>query len=145
MFNRKPFFTLARHIAWTCACALLFLWANQAYAETPDTITFSDGEQLAGKLISVLGGTVTFHSEVLGNVTVPLEKVKTMNTAHPFAAEHRFRNHNEAAMAIPPVERGQAPRRGRDADGPAPDTRALTSTRLRKQMGERFETASRPI
>ena len=86
MFNRKPFFTLARHIAWTCACALLFLWANQTHAETPDTITFSDGEQLAGKLISVLGGTVTFHSEVLGNVTVPLEKVKTMNTAHPFAA-----------------------------------------------------------
>jgi hypothetical protein len=86
MFNRKLLRTLARHMAWTCVCTLLFLWAGQAYAETPDTITFSDGEQLAGKLISVLGGTVTFHSEVLGNVTVPLEKVKTLNTAHPFAA-----------------------------------------------------------
>jgi hypothetical protein len=106
MFNRKPSFNLARHIAWTCVsrsrcsrwaargrsinnvllCALLFLWAGQAYAETPDTITFNDGEQLAGKLVSVLSGTVTFHSEILGNVTVPLEKVKTLNTAHPFAA-----------------------------------------------------------
>jgi hypothetical protein len=85
MFNRKPLLTLARHIAWTCVCTLLLLWASQAYAETPDTITFSDGEQLAGKLISVLGGTVTFHSDILGNVTVPLEKVKTLNTAHPFA------------------------------------------------------------
>jgi hypothetical protein len=109
MFNRKPLLNLARHIASTCVsparcrdksgrcaalgrslnnlllCTLLFLGASRAYAQTPDTITFSDGEQLAGKLISVLGGTVTFHSEILGNVTVPLEKVKTLNTAHPFA------------------------------------------------------------
>ncbi len=109
MLNRKPFLTLERHVAWTCVSLtrckgrpgrfvgrvrsttkvvlsiLLFLWASRAYAQTPDTITFNDGEQLAGKLISVLGGNVTFHSEILGNVTVPLEKVKTLNTAHPFA------------------------------------------------------------
>ncbi len=86
MFNRKLLLTLARHLVWACVCTLLFVWANHAYAETPDTITFNDGEQLAGKLISVLGGNVTFHSDILGNVTVPLEKVKTLNTAHPFAA-----------------------------------------------------------
>jgi hypothetical protein len=82
--DRKLLLTLARHIAWTFI--LLFLWAIRCYAQTTDTITFSDGEQLAGKLISVLGGTVTFHSEILGNVTVPLEKVKTLKTAHSFAA-----------------------------------------------------------
>ena len=85
MFNRKPFLTLARDIAWACVCTLLVLCGGRAYAETPDTITFNDGEQLAGKLISVIGGNVTFHSDILGNVTVPLEKVKTLNTAHPFA------------------------------------------------------------
>jgi hypothetical protein len=81
MFNRKPL----PPCALLLLCTLLFLWASRAYAETPDTITFSDGEQLAGKLISVLGGKVTFHSEILGDVTVPWEKVKTLNTAHPFA------------------------------------------------------------
>jgi hypothetical protein len=105
MFNRKSLLTLARHIARNCVspacfkcvargrsitnlvlCTLAFLWTSCAHAQTTDTITFNDGEQLAGKLISVLGGTVTFHSEILGNVTVPLEKVKTLNTAHPFAA-----------------------------------------------------------
>ncbi len=65
---------------------LVFPGANRAHAQTTDTITFSDGEQLAGKLISVLGGNVTFHSDILGNVTVPLDKVKTLNTSHPFAA-----------------------------------------------------------
>ncbi len=85
MLNRKPLLTSARHIAWTCVCILLFVLAGRAYAETPDTITFNDGEQLAGKLISILGGKVTFHSDILGNVTVPLEKVKALNTARPFA------------------------------------------------------------
>ncbi len=78
MFNRKS-------LSLLLLCTLVFLCTSRAYAETPDTITFSDGEQLAGKLISVLGGKVTFHSEILGDVTVPWEKVKTLNTAHPFA------------------------------------------------------------
>jgi hypothetical protein len=77
MFTRK--------LVLTCVCTLLVLLVSQASAENPDTITFNDGEQLAGNLISVLGGNVTFHSDILGNVTVPLEKVKTLNTAHPFA------------------------------------------------------------
>jgi hypothetical protein len=67
-------------------CTLVFPGLNRALAQKTDTITFTDGEQLAGKLISVLGGNVTFHSEILGNVTVPLEKVKMLNTAQPFAA-----------------------------------------------------------
>lgn len=98
MFNRKTLLTLALSIARNCVWprdrsitslvlwTLLFLGASQSYAQTNDTITFSDGEQLTGKLISVLAGTVTFHSEVLGDVTVPLAKVKTLNTTHPFAA-----------------------------------------------------------
>jgi uncharacterized protein DUF481 len=67
-------------------CTLVFPGLNRALAQKTDTITFTDGEQLAGKLISVLGGNVTFHSEILGNVTLPLEKVKMLNTAQPFAA-----------------------------------------------------------
>jgi hypothetical protein len=47
-------------------CVLLSFCAGRVFSQTatttPDTITFKDGEQLAGKLVSVLGGTVTFHS-----------------------------------------------------------------------------------
>ena len=66
-------------------CAAVIFCAAHTYAETPDTITFNDGEKLAGKLISVLGGNVTFHSDVLGNVTVPWAKVKTLQTVQRFA------------------------------------------------------------
>src|ERR1700761_8487880 len=84
-FSSAPQVRRARTFASFALCALVLFAAGRAYAQTTDTITFNDGEQLAGKLISVLGGTVTFHSEILGNVTVPLEKVKTLHTAHAFA------------------------------------------------------------
>jgi hypothetical protein len=65
--------------------ALLLLCSIRSNAETPDTITFTDGEQLAGKLVSILGGTVTFHSDILGNVTVPMAKVKALHATESFA------------------------------------------------------------
>jgi hypothetical protein len=89
-------------------CVLLSLCAGRALAQTstppPDTITFTDGEQLVGKLVSVLGGTVTFHSDVLGNVTVPLAKVKTLHTSQSFASvEKNQRITNKTASGKVPV------------------------------------------
>ena len=51
----------------------------------PDTITFNNGDQLTGKLVRVVGGVVTFHSDVLGDVTAPLAKVKAMHADEAFA------------------------------------------------------------
>ena len=88
-------------------CGLLCLCAGRAFAQTaappPDTIIFTDGEQLAGKLVSVLGGTVTFHSDVLGNVTVPLAKVKTLHTSQSFASVEKNQRitSKEASGKIP--------------------------------------------
>src|ERR1700760_4213407 len=76
----------------------------QTTAPPPDTIIFTDGEQLAGKLVSVIAGTVTFHSDVLGNVTVPLAKVKTLHTAQSFASvEKNQRITSKAARGSIPV------------------------------------------
>jgi Protein of unknown function, DUF481 len=84
-------------------CGVLLLCAIRGNAETPDTITFTDGEQLSGKLISVLGGTVVFHSEILGNVTVPLAKVKSLHGAGEFAvvAKKQQVTRKNAATQIP--------------------------------------------
>jgi hypothetical protein len=77
-----------------------------AQGDTPadnDTITFANGDQLTGRLMKVVYGTVSFHSDVLGDITVPLTKIKAMHTAQPFAAgskEQRLTKKNLAA-AIP--------------------------------------------
>jgi hypothetical protein len=81
----------------------LLLVTCQARAETPDTITLTDGEQLIGKLVKVLSGAVTFHSDILGDVTVPLEKVKTLQAAAQFAVVEKKQHFTRktAAQAIP--------------------------------------------
>jgi hypothetical protein len=63
----------------------LAFFSLTALAETPDTITFLNGDQLSGKLISVLSGTVAFHSDVLGDISVPLTKVKALRSTQSFA------------------------------------------------------------
>ena len=60
---------------------LAFLLARTAGAEVKDSITFTNGEQLIGKLVRVAAGNVTFHSDTLGDITVPLAKVKTLHAA----------------------------------------------------------------
>jgi hypothetical protein len=79
-------FNLCRFIPPAVFCGILFLWTGQACADAPDTVVFVNGDQLTGKLISVLAGTVSFHSDILGDVTIPVAKVKSLHTRRQFAA-----------------------------------------------------------
>ncbi len=76
------------------ACAALVLGgAVCSYAEdtapaqagTPDVIVFTNGDQLTGKLLRVVEDTVTFHSDIAGDVSVKRDKVKSIRTAQQFA------------------------------------------------------------
>lgn len=72
-----------------------------------DSITFSNGDQLTGKLVKVLAGLVTFHSDILGDVTVPLVKVKAMHAGESFAVvgkdEHFTRRTAERVIPVGPI------------------------------------------
>ncbi|MGC2544710.1 MAG: hypothetical protein WA426_02600, partial [Silvibacterium sp.] len=37
----------------------------------PDTIIFTNGDQLSGTFVREVGGTVTFHSDIVGDFNVP--------------------------------------------------------------------------
>ena len=68
------------------ACGV-FLCAGHARAAAPpakpatDTLVLTDGEQLIGKLVKERSGSITFHSNVVGDVTVPIAKIKELHTA----------------------------------------------------------------
>jgi hypothetical protein len=51
----------------------------------PDVLVLSNGDTLHGKFVSEVNGTVTFHSDPLGNVTIAWDKIKELHTAEPFA------------------------------------------------------------
>ena len=56
-----------------------------AAAPAPDVIVFTNGDQLTGKLLREVGGSVTFHSDMAGDVTVTWDKIKSIHTAQQFA------------------------------------------------------------
>ncbi len=52
---------------------------------SPDVLIFTNGDKLTGKLIHAIGGVIDFHSDVVGDVSVPLEKVKQLDSSGSFA------------------------------------------------------------
>ena len=66
-------------------CALATAQQPAAQNAAPDVLVLSNGDTLHGKLVSEAGGTVTFHTDPLGDVSVTWDKVKELHTAQKFA------------------------------------------------------------
>ena len=64
--------------------AALFVGMLEA-ADMPDTLTLTDGEILIGKLVRSSKGSLEFHSDGAGDVTVPWAKVKDFTSSRIFA------------------------------------------------------------
>ena len=54
-------------------------------APAPDVIIFTNGDQLTGKLLREVAGSVTFHSDIAGDVTVTWDKIKSIHSSQQFA------------------------------------------------------------
>lgn len=54
-------------------------------ASDPDTLILSNGDTLHGKLVQEAGGTVTFHSDPLGDLTLSWDKIKELHSSENFA------------------------------------------------------------
>jgi hypothetical protein len=54
-------------------------------ADMPDTLTLSGGEILIGKMVRSSKGSLLFHSDGAGDVTVPWAKVKDFTSSRVFA------------------------------------------------------------
>jgi Protein of unknown function, DUF481 len=51
----------------------------------PDVIVFTNGDQLSGKLVREVAGSVVFHSDMAGDITVTWDKIKSLHTGQQFA------------------------------------------------------------
>lgn len=79
--------------------------ADKAAAPAPatDTLVLADGNTLHGTLVSAVSGTVTFHTDSLGDVKVPWARVRELHTAGNFAVlstQMKTRG-KKAAAALP--------------------------------------------
>src|SRR5258707_571448 len=51
----------------------------------PDVVVFTNGDQLSGKFVEAIGNTVTFHSDIVGDITIDWSKIKELHTAQKLA------------------------------------------------------------
>lgn len=51
----------------------------------PDVLIFTNGDRLQGKFLHAVGGSIEFHSDMLGNISVPWSKIKELHTASRLA------------------------------------------------------------
>jgi hypothetical protein len=54
-------------------------------AASSDVIVFTNGDRLTGKLLRVIGQTVTFHSDLAGDINVTWDKISELTSSSPFA------------------------------------------------------------
>lgn len=68
-----------------------------------DVLTFVNGDQLTGTLISEADGKLVFHSNMSGDVSVPVSKVKSLRTDGKYAVipSHTKLTAGQAAPQIP--------------------------------------------
>jgi hypothetical protein len=58
---------------------------KKAPAPEPDVLVLANGDTLHGTFVKVVSGTVTFHSDPLGDLNVPWAKIKEMHVSEPVA------------------------------------------------------------
>lgn len=98
--SRQSLFAIQRRSSWPaslillagalCAAALCTVvpraFAQQPAAKpAPDRIVFANGDQLTGKFVRGVGDSVLFHSDMAGDITVPLAKIKELSVGGTFA------------------------------------------------------------
>ncbi len=71
-------------LLWTALLVTSSLAFSQAKPE-PDSILFTNGEKVIGKFIRAVNGNVVFHSETIGDITVPWAKIKELKAAGTYA------------------------------------------------------------
>lgn len=87
-------------------CMLIYAQSSAAQnkpSPAPDVLVLSNGDTLHGKLVNVIGGKITFHSDPLGDVTLSWDKVKELQTAGNFGVipKNVELNTKKAAAQIP--------------------------------------------
>lgn len=66
-------------------CLLLATAPAPAQAPASDTLIFTNGDQLTGHVERATGGSVVFKSDMAGELTIPLDKVKELRSGSSFA------------------------------------------------------------
>ncbi len=147
----RTFALRGRSLSWSAAYLLLATpaWATPPGGDSPkstgprDTLIFSNGDTLSGKLDREVDGTVFFDTDELGPISVPWSKIKALRTATGYVVlENKPGVHLRHYVAD--VARGTVHVDG-DAITVRPGTMPLPAEQPREARAERIIPARSPI
>jgi uncharacterized protein DUF481 len=110
-------------LCWTLVCAGQ---GKPTANPAPDVLVLVHGDTLHGKLVNAIQGTVTFHTEDLGDVSLGWDKIKELHTSGKFAALtknlklHGRRNAGQIPIGMVQMENQSVVLRPENAPAPAP-------------------------
>jgi len=79
---------MKKHILFL-SCLLISLRLTAQTQPGPDVLIFNDGEKLIGHLVGSTGNSVTFKSDMAGEITVDWAKVKELHSSAKFAVAEK--------------------------------------------------------
>src|SRR6202044_1498867 len=93
----------------------------------PDVLLFLDGERLTGQFVKAVGSSLTFKSDVLGEITVDWSKVKELQSSAKVAVLPKNAKLRERADAsgIPQGTLSMQGQQLRLTGGPAPTGQSI--------------------
>jgi len=86
---------------------LIFISSGRLFAADdkpqPDVIIFTNGDQLSGKFVNAIGDRVTFHSDIVGDITVEWSKIKELHTGQKVAVIEKSVQftHHQVPASVP--------------------------------------------
>ncbi len=83
LFGRR--FSLPFLVFLSTATLLATAQPKPAANPAPDVLVLKSGDTLHGKLVNEFGGKITFHTDELGDVSIPWSNIQELHTTQPFA------------------------------------------------------------
>jgi hypothetical protein len=76
---------MPRSTALVLCCLLLAAAPTLAQTPASDVLIFTNGDQLTGHVERAAGGSIVFKSDMAGELTIPIDKVKELRSGAQFA------------------------------------------------------------
>lgn len=74
-----------------------------ASTTSPDVVILANGDRITGTFVREVGGTVTFHSNILGDLNIPVAKIAGLSTHTPMAVipKGTVLKHGHVPLSLP--------------------------------------------
>ena len=70
-------------------CLAALVLACSTHAARADQVELTNGDRLTGRLVSLVKGTLTFQSDIVGKVEIDAGRVRTLSTDEPIEVHLR--------------------------------------------------------